>query len=112
MIHPVEHNVSYIHLPAEKVEDVRKQNKVTPQISELEKIESNKQDPISMVDTANALFDNGQYNIQFEQRNNQVVIQLYDSTTKELVRQIPPEELMKLKERMDELKGQFIDIKA
>ncbi len=60
-------------------------------------------------ESVNALFDGANGNsIRFENNNDEVIIKIMNDKD-ELVRQIPPEELMAMKSKMEDLKGQFVD---
>lgn len=76
----------------------------------LEQLEAGKQISSEMTETVNALFDGAKGNtIQFETRGHDTIIKILDKDTGEIVRQIPPEELMEMKSKMAEITGQFID---
>jgi len=96
-----------------KSEDEKLSNKKfqkTSQTATLENLESGKQ-PEYNPSSVNSLFDGAQGNkIQFENVDKETIIKIIDSETGDLVRQIPPEELMKMRERMQELQGQFVDV--
>jgi len=80
-----------------------------PQKAELEKLESGTQ-PHNMTSSVNALFDGAEGNkIQFENVDKETIIKIVDPETDEVIRQIPPEELMEMKSKMEDLTGQFID---
>jgi len=44
--------------------------------------------------------------------NNRLVIRVLDATTRKVIREIPPEELIKALERMEEALGLFLDRKV
>ncbi len=43
---------------------------------------------------------------------NEIVIKIINSETNEVIRQIPPEELMRLKKRMEEIHGLLLNRKV
>ena len=47
-----------------------------------------------------------------EDMKNQVVVEVKNKTTDELIRQIPSEELLKIMEKMEELSGMIFDHRA
>ena len=47
-----------------------------------------------------------------EELNHQVVVEIKDKETKELIKQIPAEELLAIKEKMEEFTGLIFDQKA
>lgn len=75
------------------------------------------QDSLSMdqmkelADDMNEIMDDLQTSIGFSIReeNNQVIVQIKNRDTDELVRQIPSEELLVLKEKMEEFTGLIFD---
>ena len=79
------------------------------QVSELEHLESGEQ-PQTNTKTVNALFEgaNG-HNIEFENEGTETIIKIMDKDTHEVIRQIPPAELLEMRSKMEELKGQFLD---
>ncbi|MFH1155857.1 MAG: flagellar protein FlaG [Pseudomonadota bacterium] len=74
--------------------------------------EKNIEQTKAMVDELNAYMDDLQTNLGFsihEELGNQVVVEIKNRQTDELVRQIPSEALQKIKEKMIELTGLFFD---
>jgi flagellar protein FlaG len=60
-----------------------------------------------------AVTENGAYSVRFEQSDNkEFVVKIYDEKTKEVIRQIPAEEMLKLKEALKDLTGNIVDTKA
>ena len=57
------------------------------------------------------LTDNGNYTVRFEVNEpaKQMVIHLLDAESGEEIRQIPPEELLTISERLNELRGNLVD---
>lgn len=57
------------------------------------------------------LTDNGNYSVRFElnEPTNQMVIQLLDARSGEQIRQIPPEELITVSQRLSDLRGNLVD---
>nr|WP_320009551.1 flagellar protein FlaG [uncultured Desulfobulbus sp.] len=58
-----------------------------------------------------ALTEDGLYSVRFEQGKEveELVVKIVDSKTDEVIRQIPPEELLKLTQRLNDLKGNIVD---
>jgi flagellar protein FlaG len=48
-------------------------------------------------------------NFDIDQKTNQIVVKIVDGKTDKIIRQIPPEEIINLSMRMDELKGMIFD---
>lgn len=93
-----------------KPQDEKTKNE--PQFSSLEKIESSQVNITKLSNSVNAVYDENNYNIEFSthENTNQTVIKIVDKKTSEVVRQIPPEELLKMQEHLDEYTGNFINI--
>ncbi|MBA3011061.1 MAG: flagellar protein FlaG [Proteobacteria bacterium] len=63
----------------------------------------------------NEIMDDLQTSLGFsirEDLNNQVVVEITDRKTKELIKQIPTEEMLAIKEKMEEFSGLFFDQKV
>ena len=82
------------------------------------KTKADKNQPLSAKDTKaltdhmNDIMDDLQTSLGFsirEELNHQVVVEITDRKTNELVKQIPSEELLKIKEKMEELTGLIFD---
>ena len=58
-----------------------------------------------------ALTEDGMYSVRFEQdeKFNALVVKVVDSKTNEVIRQVPSEELLGLRERLAEFQGNLID---
>lgn len=52
---------------------------------------------------------NNKINFDVDQKTNQVVVKVVDGETDKIIRQIPPEEILNLSQRMDELRGMIFD---
>lgn len=65
-----------------------------------------------MVEVLNEFMDDLQTNLGFsirEDLNHQVVVEIKDRKTDELIKQIPTEEMLMIKEKMEELTGLIFD---
>ena len=73
---------------------------------------SNMVEAIEMAEILNEYMEDLQTNIGFhirEDLNHQVVVEIKDRNTNELIKQIPTEEMLKIKEKMEELTGLIFD---
>ncbi|MBF0377368.1 MAG: flagellar protein FlaG [Desulfamplus sp.] len=69
-------------------------------------------DAQKMVDELNDYMDELQTSLGFsvtKDPENQIIFQIKDRTTNEVIRQIPTEEIQKIKEKMNELTGLLLD---
>ena len=69
-----------------------------------------------MVEETKPLFDHlptpVDLNIQVNDKTGEIVVQIFNQQTDELIRQIPPEEMVKIRERMAEFRGVLCDEKV
>lgn len=67
--------------------------------------------PEELLNQIKALTEDGQYAVQFEKDRdlNELVVKIVDSETNETIRQIPPEELLKLTQHLKELQGNIVN---
>lgn len=95
---------------SETVDIQRKANKQQasePQASSSEA----KVQPEELLDTIKSITQDGLYSVRFEQfkDTNELVVKIMDNKTDEVIRQIPPKELMELKLSFEELRGNMVD---
>ena len=67
--------------------------------------------PEELLQKIKALTDNGSYSVRFEndKATHQLVVKIVDSTTNEVIRQVPAEELLGLRKALDEYQGNIVD---
>ncbi len=93
--------------------DAQRKNKEkvadTPQATSAEKgIQSEE-----LLSQIKAVTEDGLYSVRFEQNDNkEFVVKIYDQKTNEVVRQIPAEEMLKLREALKDLAGNIVNTKA
>jgi flagellar protein FlaG len=96
----------------EQIDAQRKnQEKVadTPQTAPVEKNVQSEE----LLSQIKAVTENGLYSVRFEQSDNkELVVKIYDEKTKEVIRQIPAEEMLKLKEALKDLTGNIVNTQA
>ena len=97
------------HQAAEQVNRMRDQQKNEPEeIASAEN--SNKIQPEELLQEIKSITENGLYSVRFENNDNDnLVVKVVDRNTNEVIRQIPPEELMELTKRLEELKGNIVN---
>ena len=93
--------------------DAQRQNQEkvadTPQAAPAEK-NTQSEELLSQIKAAT---EDGLYSIRFEQNDNkEFVVKVIDQKTDKVIRQIPAEELLKLKRALADLKGNIVDTKA
>jgi len=100
--------------PAEQVDSQRKATRDqavdTPQASAGE----TKVQPEELLDAIKSITQDGLYHVRFEQfkDSKELVVKIMDNETDEVIRQIPPEELMELRLTFEELVGNAVNAKA
>lgn len=94
-------------LAPEKVESDRKA--VVKDISGGSSEDTKKVAPEEMINQIKALTENGLYSVRFETQNDQMIVKVVDSKTDEVIRQIPPENLIDIMANLKELRGNIVD---
>ena len=68
--------------------------------------------PEELLKQIKSLTEEGIYSVRFEKdsNSNQMIVKIVDSTTDEVIRQIPPEDLINLTKHLNELSGGIVNI--
>ena len=85
-----------------QAKELEKKQKETPEVAEIKEL----------AETLNDYMDDLQTNLGFsihEELNHQVIVEIKNRETDELIKQIPSEELVEIRERMAELTGLLLD---
>ena len=92
-------------------DSVRQQKNRNEGAASSEQIEKNNVQPEELIQQIKALTEDGLYSVRFENdaEAKELVVKVVDSKTDEVIRQIPPEELLNLTERLNDLRGNIID---
>lgn len=90
--------------------DIQRKNKEksvdTPQGS----ASLNKVQPEELLSQIKSVTEDGLYSVRFERNDNtELIVKIFDSKTDEMVRQIPPEEILQLQEVLADLRGNMVD---
>lgn len=93
----------------EKVSEVRKKKEkyaAEPQAGEKSQIA-----PEELLEQIKGLSEHGTYGVRFENNDkvDELVVQVVDKQTDELIRQIPPEEILSMKAALGDLRGNLVD---
>jgi len=97
-----------INEPAQQVDrkrqDSRQQLHFTPQ-------QDSKIPPEELLSQIKTVTENGLYSVRFERdrATEDLIVKIVDSDTDEVLRQIPPEELLNLSKHLKELRGNLIN---
>jgi flagellar protein FlaG len=75
---------------------------------------SNAIQPEELLNNIKALTEDGLYSVRFEMNNEtqNLIINLVDYDTGEVIRQIPPEEIVNLREYMTDLRGNIVNTES
>ena len=94
-------------IPASEVKQQALKPKQVNPAEVAQRVENSAEDVRQAVDKLNELMQNGKrsLNFQVDNSNDRVIVQVTDSQTNELVRQIPTEEALKLKEYIEGMMG-------
>lgn len=76
-----------------------------------ELVEKKQIQPEELLSQIKALTEDGLYSVRFENDNeaNSLVVKVVDRETDEVIRQIPPEELINLTKRLNDLRGNLVN---
>ena len=103
-------NVSQFQLSkgSDQVRDARKQVADQPQSDQLEKQQIQPEELLSQI---KALTEDGLYSVRFENdtETNEMVVKIVDNESDEVIRQVPPEEMLELTQRLEELRGNLVN---
>jgi flagellar protein FlaG len=94
--------------PTQQVDRQRKEAKAKPQQGTAEQ---NKVQAEELLTEIKTLTDNGAYSVRFEKNEDsqELIVKVVDQETDEVIRQIPPEELVNLSKHLRELQGNIVD---
>ena len=78
----------------------------TPQASSTEK----QIQPEELLSQIKSVTEDGLYSVRFERSNNsELIVKIFDNETEEVIRQMPAEELLQLREALNDLRGNIVD---
>ncbi len=102
-----------VSLPSEQVDKMRQQTKEAPENLVSAEAQKNSQ-PEELLSQIKSITEDGLYSVQFEndKNTNSLVVKVIDRDTNEVIRQIPPEELLELTKTLNELSGNLVETTA
>lgn len=97
-----------VNEPAQQVERKRQESQQQPPSSAQAE---RKAQPEELLNQIKAITEDGLYSVRFERDNpaEELVVKIVDSETDEVIRQIPPEELLNLTKHLKELSGNLVN---
>ncbi len=96
---------------ADKVEENRKEKENASQADLQEKGQVQSEELLSQI---KSLTEDGLYSVRFENDNEagELIVKVVDRETDEVIRQIPPEELLDLTKRLQDLRGNIVNTQS
>jgi len=97
-----------VNEPTQQVERKREEAKTTPQQGAGEQSKMQAEELLTEI---KALTDGGLYSVRFEKNEDsqELIVKIVDQKTDEVIRQIPPEELINLSKHLRELQGNIVN---
>ena len=98
--------------PSDKLFDDKKRERIEQPSND--DIETSDVSFEEILDQVKDISKDGTYGVQFEKfgDSNNFMINVIDNETNEIVRQIPPEEILKMKMRLDDFKGKLFEVEV
>ena len=96
---------------ADKVEQQRSKKQDVVQDNTSAPAQKNAVQPEELLEQIKGLTEDGLYSVRFEndKDTHELIVKIVDQETDEVVRQIPPEELINLSKRLEELSGNIVN---
>ena len=97
--------------PVQPADQVDRQRHDLPDQSQADVGSVNKPQPEELLQQIKSITDDGLYSVRFEKddASHELIVKIVDSETDEVIRQIPPEELLSLTKQLKELQGNLVD---
>lgn len=97
-----------VNEPTQQVERKREETQAKPQQGATEQNKVQAEELLSQIKT---LTEGGLYSVRFEKNDDlqELIVKIVNQETDEVVRQIPPEELINLSKHLRELQGNIVD---
>jgi len=92
------------------LEQRQQQQQVPPEEARDEK----KVNPEEILDKIKEVSQDGYYSVRFEKNDDleELVVKVVDKESEEVIRQIPPEEILELRETLRDLRGNLVDTQS
>lgn len=106
-------NVAQTRSPVADQVDSQRKNKEkatdTPQASSTEKMVQ----PEELLSQIKSVTEDGVYSVRFERDDNsELIVKIFDHETDEVIRQMPADEILQLREALKDLSGNIVDTKG
>ena len=95
--------------PAEQVSRQRQDS--AARVADAVAAEQKKIQPEELLSQIKSITEDGAYSVRFEKDSDldELIVKVVDQQTDEVIRQIPPEELVNLSKHLQELRGNIVD---
>jgi flagellar protein FlaG len=95
----------------ESAQQVERRRQDSQQQSPLGSEKESKLYPEELLNQIKSITENGLYSVRFERDSGteELIVKIVDSDTDEVIRQIPPEELINLSKHLKELSGNLVN---
>jgi len=105
---------SALTTPAESIKEKREKFTVDNASKQADSTTVDAIQPEELLNNIKALTEDGLYSVRFEMNHESqdLIINLVDSKSGEVLRQIPPEEIVSLHEYMTDLRGNIVSIES
>lgn len=93
-------------------DEVTEARKKKEQSANEEQVEKKQVQPEEMLEKIKSLTEDGLYSVRFESSERdagQLVVKIVDQETDEVIRQVPAEEILDLRQALDDLRGNLVD---
>jgi flagellar protein FlaG len=106
--------IPQVETPAEATDRSRKEAMESTAAAAEQKDQARAVQPEEILDKIKALTQDGAFSVRFEMhaKTGQFVARLVDAETGEVIRQLPPEEMLDLSARLEELRGNIVNAKS
>jgi flagellar protein FlaG len=95
-------------------DQVSEARKKADDLVQSEQVEKKQIQPEELLQQIKALTEDGLYSVRFEndERANGLVVKVVDQENGEVIRQVPAEEMLKLKETLEDLRGNIVNTQS
>jgi flagellar protein FlaG len=92
-------------------DQVKDDKKTADDLVQSDAVEKKQIQPEELLNQIKGLTEEGLYSVRFEndERNDGLVIKIVDRSNDEVIRQVPAEEILNLKESLESLRGNIVD---
>jgi len=99
---------------ADKVSEVRKKKEEAAQEPQAQTAGKNQVAPEELLQQIKGLTEDGVYSVRFERDEtlNDLVVKIVNRETDEVIRQVPAEELLKLRATLEDMRGNIVNTQS